>query len=532
MSQEEITVKVRTGKTHRAKRGGWVWMATGLVVAGLLAPISFAEDCNGTWDVDIGQPGLAASSASRVSTFEIFNNTTVLGGENELYAGGNFKGSGERTDIFFVAKWGEGNVWERIDGQTGDDPWLGGPVNVLHTWGTGSDYGLYIGGDFIKYFDGPNEYFLNYIVQWDGDEYIPLVDNSVVGVNGRVLAMASYDHDNNGNTPTRLVVGGEFYEAGGETMEHVAMWDGSEWHALGEGVEGGNVYALEVFNDGSGLALFVAGTFLTAGGQDANYIAKWQGGQWYNVGYGFNKDVYALTLHNDGEGLKLYAGGDFRYACTAEGCGENNGILVNGVAVWDGSSWSAVGNGIEADGKVRVLYSYKEGYACGSGPHLFAGGSFTTSNGPGNRMARWDGTAWTALEPDENSDGVYDGSVLALIGFENDDVFPYYPDPDNPEPIDSLFVGGSFSKVNLVDGEESQAVASTVCEWSCRDFGCIWDLDKDGQVNPVDVGMVQSCYGQDLDEHPECRPADIDGDCQVNPFDAGIVSSMYGECEE
>ena len=53
------------------------------------------------------------------------------------------------------------------------------------------------------------------------------------------------------------------------TVNGVARWDGSAWSALsgpsGTGVER-LVYALAVFDDGSGPALYAGGYFTTAGG--------------------------------------------------------------------------------------------------------------------------------------------------------------------------------------------------------------------------------------------------------------------------
>jgi hypothetical protein len=65
--------------------------------------------------------------------------------------------------------------------------------------------------------------------------------------------------------------------------------------------------------------------------------------------------VYALAVN----GTNLYAGGDFT---------EAGGVPANHIAKWDGSSWSALGSGL--DGPVYALA------ADGAG-HLFVGGGFT-----------------------------------------------------------------------------------------------------------------------------------------------------------
>ncbi len=58
---------------------------------------------------------------------------------------------------------------------------------------------------------------------------------------------------------------------------------------------------------------------------------------------------------------------------------------------------------------------------------------------------------------------------------------------------------------------------------------CDGDVDGDGQVNPVDSGLVQASFGS-TDETDLCR-YDVDCDGQINPVDSGIVQSLFGTCE-
>ncbi len=62
-------------------------------------------------------------------------------------------------------------------------------------------------------------------------------------------------------------------------------------------------------------------------------------------------------------------------------------------------------------------------------------------------------------------------------------------------------------------------------EWQCDG-----DVDGDGQVNPVDSGLMQAAFGS-VDEQDLCN-YDIDCDGQINPVDSGIVQSLFGTCEE
>ncbi|MCH7549158.1 MAG: T9SS type A sorting domain-containing protein, partial [Candidatus Krumholzibacteriota bacterium] len=58
------------------------------------------------------------------------------------------------------------------------------------------------------------------------------------------------------------------------------------------------------------------------------------------------------------------------------------------VARWDGSSWSALGTGVTGDVRAIAI----------SGSDVYVGGSFTAAGGsPALRVARWDGSSWFAL---------------------------------------------------------------------------------------------------------------------------------------
>ena len=61
------------------------------------------------------------------------------------------------------------------------------------------------------------------------------------------------------------------------------------------------------------------------------------------------------------------------------------------------------------------------------------------------------------------------------------------------------------------------------------DWICDGDVDGDGQVNPVDSGLVQASFGS-TDEQLLCQ-YDVDCDGQINPVDSGIVQSLFGTCD-
>ncbi len=65
-------------------------------------------------------------------------------------------------------------------------------------------------------------------------------------------------------------------------------------------------------------------------------------------------------------------------------------VVANNIAKWNGSAWSALGSGM--NGYVDALLV--------SGTTLYAGGEFTTAGGvTANGIAAWNGSAWSALGP-------------------------------------------------------------------------------------------------------------------------------------
>ncbi|MGH7967495.1 MAG: hypothetical protein ACREIC_02085, partial [Limisphaerales bacterium] len=131
----------------------------------------------------------------------------------------------------------------------------------------------------------------------------------------------------------------------------------ANWIIMNPGIPGadGPVNAAAV--DGSG-NLYIGGLFTIVGGVIANDIAKWDGSSWSALGSGMNGSVVALAV----SGSNVYAGGYFSTA---------GGSAASSIAKWDGSSWTALGSG--ANGPVVALAV--------SGNTLYAGGYFGTMGG-------------------------------------------------------------------------------------------------------------------------------------------------------
>jgi len=300
-----------------------------------------------------------------------------------LFAGGAFWAAGGLGGVYRIARW-DGSAWSKLTGPsgTGADDF----VSTLAVYDDGSGPALYVGG----YFTSAGGRTVNRVAKWDGSAWFRLESPSGVGTSDWVCTLAVYD-DGSGSA---LYVGGYFATAGGVTVNHIARWNGSTWSAIGGPSGTGTnraVLTLAVYDDGSGPALYAGGDFATAGGVIANHVARWDGSAWSGLsepsGVGASDEVYALAVYDDGSGPALYAGGAL---------GAAGGAIVDGVGKWDGHVWSGLGgpSAVGVNGEVYALAVYDDG----SGPALYAGGSFTTAGGSTvNHIARWDGTTWSGL---------------------------------------------------------------------------------------------------------------------------------------
>ena len=196
----------------------------------------------------------------------------------------------------------------------------------------------------------------------------------LAGVNNTVDAAVV---DGAGN----LYIGGAFTIVGNMFITNLAEWNGSSWSAVGSGVNGA-VNALLV----SGGNLYAGGSFTTAGGNVVNHIAVWNGSTWSALGLGLNNTVFALTI----SGGNLYAGGFFTMATNAGPVG----ISASHIAEWNGSSWSALGIGLNST--VLALATL--------GTNVVVGGQFTFAGfTPAVGIAQWNGTTWLTLAGGVNS---------------------------------------------------------------------------------------------------------------------------------
>ncbi|MBC8078595.1 MAG: hypothetical protein H7Y32_21140, partial [Chloroflexales bacterium] len=327
------------------------------------------------WDDRFGTPG----------TYNVTNLYAMAAAPNgDVYVGGWFRSIPGVTSSG-ILRW-DGNRWHALG-----EGIRGGGENVYAI--ALRDNLVYVAGDFTN----AGDVAANDIAVWDGQSWAAVGD----GTGPRLSSYGSFEEGYlyaaavapNGD----LYVGGRFNQIDDVAANGVARWDGQGWHALGKGIyelsdaEGAEpmdawVYALAISDDG---ALYAGGRFNRAGELKANAVARWDGSAWSALGSGLrtesdyetNGDVRALAV---GNGV-LYAGGQFARA---------GGVNAKNIAAWNGSAWSALGSGLaeQYESSPPVLSLALDGAT------LYAGGEFDSAGGKSIKgLARWNGSAWSAV---------------------------------------------------------------------------------------------------------------------------------------
>ncbi len=373
---------------------------------------------------------------------------------------------------------------------------LAGQPNAVLAFDDGSGDALYVGGFFTHVFGA--EY--NHLARWNGATWAPM--ETGLGAPGathtsQAQCLGIFD---DGSGPA-LYVGGSFSEVAGVAAANVAKWDGAAWSPLGGGTDG-MVRSLTVYDDGTGPALYAGGDFLNADGVMVNDVAKWNGSAWSTLGTGVGGAVYSLAVYN----AELYACGAFQTA---------GGASAKRIAKWNGASWSALGTGLDKFGgnlsglspSARTLGVFDDG----GGSALYVAGRFETAGGLVVRnIAKWNGTAWSSLGRGlfTQYDTYHAVTPTALAAFQLGGA-------------PALYVAGNFD----VAGTKG---AGGLAVWACPVTTTPGDLDCNGYVDFDDINpfvLAISDPAAYAAAYPDCNF--MNGDCNsdglvdfddINPF--------------
>lgn len=213
----------------------------------------------------------------------------------------------------------------------------------------------------------------------------------------------------------RVYFVGDYEEAGGVYMGGVTWWDGTEFHNMDDGVntvlgsaKGAQAIAIAPNGD-----VWVAGDFVTVGSAAATTsgLAKWDvvAETWtaYNITFGETLDNRYLLFDSEGN---LYLIGRFT--------GWNGDADADRIVKYDGTTWTPLGTGLNDRAFAGAL---------GPGDLVYVGGLNTTADGVTvNQIAYWDGTTFNAMAGGVSGGGqvtailaLSDGRILASYGGAN-----------------------------------------------------------------------------------------------------------------
>jgi hypothetical protein len=280
---------------------------------------------------------------------------------------------------------------------------------------------IYIAGEFTMINGTPG---YNNIAMWNGSVWLPLAG----GLPGGEVSMLT-------KVNGILYAGGGFTTASSAPADYIAKWDGSSWSAINSSpinnyvtsfaLSGTTLYIVGEFTKGIvsynttngtwstlGLAnnglndtvfgivvnnndVYVSGKFTTAGGNSANRVARWNGSSWSALGNGIDDDnVYAIGIVNN----ILYVGGNFTSV--------NGNASIKNIAQWNTvtNTWSAVGTGL--NNSVGAIATYNG--------ILYAGGSFINAGGniTADFIAQWNGSIWSPVSTNLNITGQVNSIIV------------------------------------------------------------------------------------------------------------------------
>ena len=356
-----------------------------LVAGGNFQRVGDSQIVNGIarWD---GENWHAFDTGFASVTF--VNAVAVLPNGDLVAVGGNMRVN--NVQINGIARW-DGTSWAQMGEGLGGNA-TGYALAVL------PNGDLILGGSFSQV----DEVAANNIARYDGEAWHPVGD----GVNGQIHAMAVYP---NGN----LAVAGAFSILGDVSAFNVAVWDGSAWSGVGPTVLGqypsDTVFAITILQDES---LVVGGAFWSDDNAPGDFVAHWNGTAWTAMGSGMNNFVFTLQTLPNGD---VMAGGRFIFA---------DGVHSGRIARWNGERWNHYGTGFGGTYTGTVVGNSIYDFLTLPNGDVMAGGGFYSAGAvSANNVALYDGRSWSPVG-DGLPDFVYalgrlpNGNILAGGAFK------------------------------------------------------------------------------------------------------------------
>lgn len=199
---------------------------------------------------------------------------------------------------------------------------------------------------------------------WDGSAWSTLSDGQF-----DLSDVAIVGADNEGSSARLFAVLG-----GSGDITEVAVLENGAWSATSFPVENGLQVAAGFAPDPLTGDVYMFGLFRNDG--EWTKVYKWDGAAWTALDQDTSgASVTSLAWFNDGSGLAMYAGVRTRI----------DGVPVQGLAKWDGASWSEVPG-------CPVFWPTIATHDDGSGPAIWA------LDAGAMALAKWDGQKWTLYQ--------------------------------------------------------------------------------------------------------------------------------------
>jgi len=319
------------------------------------------------WDTTLGTPGGSLNTIGRWN--------------NELYLGGNFGGVTAGVARIDLAT--------SVISPLGTTETTDGFVGAFVPYDAGSGERLYVVGAFNGVrFGGVELPDSRGVFAWDG--------TTTTTLQGSPYAQPLHFAQTGMRWNNQLVIAGAGGFDPQRAL--LTLWDGTTWTTFRddfEGVVAPVIFAVESFGgdlffagrfdrirrpDGNG------GEIVT----ESRNVMGFNGTEFFSVGGGVIRlssiQGFGMSLKtfNDGTGDALYIGGSFN--SSADGL-----VALPGVARWNGTTLTPVGQGFPIS-QVRSLEVHDDG----TGPALFAAGTFTADAqaAPIRRLAKLVGSTW------------------------------------------------------------------------------------------------------------------------------------------
>ncbi len=296
---------------------------------------------------------------------------------DDIYIGGNFTDAAGNADMDRIARWNiTSGTWHALGGG------LNGYVTEI----------IQMGDDIIaagKFTDAGGDVNADYIAKWDGSSW-SAIGSQVVSTNALTVVSALAVHDGD------LFVGGNFYSSNGGVTDFLAMWDGTSFTSV-SGWTGQTGAVFEI--------AFDTNDNMYIGGEFPAKIAKYDGSNWDLMG---NFTASGASWISDIEilGSTIFVGGKFT---DAKGIAE-----ADNIAMYDGSSWEAVGAGLNDE-----VYEITV-----SGSDLYIAGKFTDAGGnvAADKLVRYGTSSSTGLDEvyQEASFNIYPNPTSGSFNIESE----------------------------------------------------------------------------------------------------------------